>query len=100
VNHTVRLLRYLLGALLVGSALALLGYALAADQDMTDLGWVVVLALGLLGAFVLWGAANGDKPLHCTRCGAELSRGVASCPQCGLDTEKSMWAAIGEFKIS
>ncbi len=75
-------------------------YVLAANQDMADLIWVMVLALGLMGAFVLWGAANGDKPLHCTRCGGELSRGVPKCPQCGLDTEKSMWAALGEFKVS
>jgi hypothetical protein len=99
VSRTVRLLTYLGGVLLLGSALAVLGYALAADENVTDLGWVVVLGFGLMGALALRRAANWYKPLHCTRCGAEVSRDISRCPQCGLDIEKSMWATIGEFKL-
>jgi hypothetical protein len=99
VSRTARWLTCLIGVLLVGCALAVLGYALAADDGMTDLGWVVVVTFGLMGAFVLRRAANWNKPLCCTRCGAEVSRGIARCPRCGLDVEKSMWAAMGELKL-
>jgi hypothetical protein len=88
-----------IGVTLVGCALAVLGYALAADEGVTDLGWVVVATLGLVGALVLRRAANWNKPRYCARCGVEVSRGIAHCPRCGLDAEKSVWAAIGELKL-
>lgn len=99
MSQTVRLLTCLIGVLLVGGSLAVLGYALAADDGVTDLGWVAVVTFGLLGALVLRRAANWNKPLYCTRCRAEVSRGIARCPGCGLDVEKSMWAAMGELKL-
>jgi hypothetical protein len=95
----VRLLTCLIGVLLVGCALAVLGDAIAAGEGVTDLGWVVVVAFGLMGGLVLRRVANSNKPLSCTRCGGEVSRGIACCPRCGLDVEKSMWAAMGEFKL-
>jgi hypothetical protein len=89
----------LIGVLLVGSALAVLGYALATDDGVSDLGWAVVVTFGLIGGLILRRAANWNKPLHCTRCHAEVSRGIARCPQCGLDVEKPVWAAMGELKL-
>jgi hypothetical protein len=100
VSRTVRLLTFLTGVLLVGCALTMLGYALATAEGVTDLGWVVLVTFALIGALALRRAAKWNKPLYCTRCGSEVSRGVARCPRCGLDVEKSMWAAMGESKLA
>jgi hypothetical protein len=99
VSRAFRVLTCLAGVLLLGFALAIVGYAVSTDERVSDLGWLAVLAFGLLGPLLLWRAANWNQPRYCSRCGAEVSPDVTVCPRCGLSFDASTWAAIGELKL-
>ncbi len=87
------------GALLVVLALAIPGYALLSDTDISGLGWLVVVVCFPSGLLVLRRARRWNEPRYCPRCGAEVRRGLATCPRCGLNFDAPTWAAIGEEKL-
>ncbi len=99
MSRAFQLLTGVAGVLLVGSALVLLGYAVGAGEHLSDLGWIVVVLLALMGTLALRRAATWNAPTYCRRCGAALSRDDRACPQCGLDPEKTAWATIGTYKL-
>jgi hypothetical protein len=99
VRRGFRLLTGIGGVLLVGSALALLGYVAGTGQRLNDLGWLVIIVFLLLGVLLLRRAVTRNQPISCRRCGASLTRDDMACPQCGLNLEKTAWAVIGTFKL-
>lgn len=95
----MRALTGLAGVVLLACALAIVAYALAADQRISDLGWLLVIAFGLLGPLLLRRSARWNEPRFCPHCGAAVPRSLAVCPRCGLSFEAPTWAAIGKLKL-
>jgi hypothetical protein len=99
VSRAFRVLIGFAGVLLLGCALAVLGYAIVTHEGVSDLGWVVVIMFFVLGLLLLRRSTSWNRPRYCPRCGAVAPRGLAVCPRCGLDFEAPVWAAIGKFKL-
>jgi hypothetical protein len=100
LSRAFQLLTGLLGVVLVGAALVVLGFAVGEGEQLTDVGWLAVVACPIFGALALWRAAVWNRPVCCRRCGAVLARGDVVCAQCGLNSETSVWAAIGKMSRS
>jgi hypothetical protein len=98
VSRAFQLVTGLLGVVLVGCALAVLGYTVG-EGAPSSLGWLVIVAFPFLGALMLRRAWAWNKPSYCRRCGAPLARDDVACPRCGLDLTKTAWATIGKFKL-
>jgi hypothetical protein len=94
-----RVLTAAAGVLLLGSALVMLGYAVGAGEHLSPVGWVAVVVFGFVGALALRRAMTWNAPICCRRCGAALGRDDRTCPECGLDLEKTGWATIGSYKL-
>lgn len=99
MSRAFRFLTCIVGVLLTGIAVAILGYAFAADEHVSDLGWLVVIVFGLIGLLLLRRSATSNDPLRCPRCGAAVTRSLEVCPQCSFNFEAAAWAAIGKLKM-
>jgi hypothetical protein len=99
VSQALRLLTAVIGALLIGCAFALAGYALISGKSLTDLGWVALIALASVGVLLLRRAAKWGEPRSCPRCGTQSSRNLPTCPRCGYDFSAPTWAAIGKLEL-
>jgi hypothetical protein len=99
MSRASRLLTCSAGAFLLGVALAIPGYALAAGEQLSGIGWLTVVLLGLAGVLLLRRATGSNEPRRCPRCGTAVPRDLAVCPRCSLDANAASWAAIGKLKL-
>lgn len=99
MSRPFRFLTCIGGVLLIGTAVAILGYAFAADEHVSDLGWLVVIVFGLIGFLLLRCAATSNNPVRCPYCGAAVARSLEVCPRCGSNFEAATRAAIGKIKM-
>lgn len=87
------------GVLLLLTALAIFGYAVAAGRSVTDLGVLLAVSLIIAAVLLLTRYASWEQQMHCPQCGADMPRDATACPRCGYSSEAATWAAFGSLKV-